>query len=482
MPAVDLAALIEDLRTRGGERPDVEVKTAAGGLPASLTETMCALANLPGGGIVILGLEERRGFAPVTLKDPGALAAGIASRARQAFAPEIQVSTDVERFEGKRIVVARIHELPPAGKPCVVRRTGVAYLRFADGDYPLSRLEMDAFITNRGRPRFDEAAVVGATRGDLDEERVADFVSTARTQDRRLARFGPDELLVRMGVVTADEVPTVAGLLALGVYPQQQLPHCNLRAAVLPEPADPTVRALDSATFTGPISAMLDEAIAWVARNSRRRLVSNPGSGAVRTELDPPATAVRELVANALVHRDLAEWASSRAVELRMSAGSLRLTNPGGLFGVTADRLGVHPLTSARNRRLVEICKFVRTDDGNVVEALASGIPATLAALRSAGLPGPRFFDQGIAFTVVLDGGTVDREAAVGVLAASPPTASEASMATLAALDHPMTIGELSQALGIGRSATQKRVAQLRAAGLVEARGGRGQHTTYLRR
>lgn len=78
------------------------------------------------------------------------------------------------------------------------------------------------------------------------------------------------------------------------------------------------------------------------------------------------------------------------------------VTGPGrgahaGLFG--EDRR----LTSARNRRLIEICKHVRTADGNVVEAIASGIPATLASLRDAGMPDPRFFDQGLMFTVTLD-------------------------------------------------------------------------------
>jgi hypothetical protein len=34
-----------------------EVKAAAGGLPEILTSTLSALANLPGGGTIILGLE-----------------------------------------------------------------------------------------------------------------------------------------------------------------------------------------------------------------------------------------------------------------------------------------------------------------------------------------------------------------------------------------------------------------------------------------
>ena len=56
---VDLPTVVADLRRAGGDVTSIEVKAAAGGLPESLTSTLSALANLPGGGIIILGLDER---------------------------------------------------------------------------------------------------------------------------------------------------------------------------------------------------------------------------------------------------------------------------------------------------------------------------------------------------------------------------------------------------------------------------------------
>ncbi|MEK6721747.1 MAG: hypothetical protein AABZ33_13920 [Chloroflexota bacterium] len=61
----DLSALVAQLRAAGGDRTSVEVKSAGGGLPQSLTETLSALANQPGGGLIILGLDEMRGFSPI---------------------------------------------------------------------------------------------------------------------------------------------------------------------------------------------------------------------------------------------------------------------------------------------------------------------------------------------------------------------------------------------------------------------------------
>ncbi len=476
---MELGSLVTAMRMRGGELPGIEVKSAAGGLPDSITETMSAFANLPGGGLIVLGLDEADRFEPVRLKNAVALAAGVASRARQAFQPEVHVDVDVQTFEGSDVVVARVRELAASAKPCFVKRSGQAYLRFADGDYALSQLEIEGFISTRSRPRCDEVAVAGATTADFEAERVRDFLSTARAADRRLGRIIDDaELLRRTGVVGLSGDPTVAGLMALGDYPQQFLPHLAIRIASLPDAPNTSVRALDEATLTGPIAAMLDDAVAWIARNSRRRLVTDAATGHVREFLDPPAVAVRELISNALVHRDLAEWSTSRSIECRLTPDTFRLTNPGGLYGITADRLGVHPLTSARNRRLVEICKFIRTNDGNVVEALASGIPAAMAALRAAGMPDLEFYDQGITFTV-----TIRREAAlrIPVPAGTSRRIGNDRSELLDLLTTSKTVAELAAELGISANAVRKRLTSLRSAGLVTQHGGRGRHTTYGR-
>jgi ATP-dependent DNA helicase RecG len=473
MPLDDM---MTQLRERGGESPFVEVKSAAGGVPDNIAETISAFANMPDGGTIILGLDERREFAPVGLRDPATVARTLANKAREAVEPPVQVDVVIERVEGAHVVVATVRPLSASERPCVVRRSGKAYLRFADGDFALSQLEIDAMIANRHAPDWDEQPVPQAAFDDLEQERVEDFVATARRRDARLASIKDDrELLVRAGVIVAGAGPSLAGLIALGTYPQQFLPHINIRAASLPDRANTTLRTLDDATLTGSIAAMLEDATAWTARNSRTRLVEQR-TGSVRDVLDPPAVAVRELIANALVHRDLGPWAKSRAVELRISPDEFRITNPGGLFGVTTDRLGMTALTSTRNRRLLEVCKFVRTSDGRVVEALASGIPAVLAALADADMAPPRFFDQGIAFTAIVERGARRIQPELTQL----PTRSAAELAAWNALATPSTAAAIAETLGISVNAAHKRINRLRSLGLVEVVEGSGGGTESI--
>lgn len=76
----NLSKLLDALRALGGDCTDVEVKSAAGGLPDSLMSTLSALANQPGGGTIILGLDEKDGFQPVGLTNTQELKQGKGKR------------------------------------------------------------------------------------------------------------------------------------------------------------------------------------------------------------------------------------------------------------------------------------------------------------------------------------------------------------------------------------------------------------------
>jgi ATP-dependent DNA helicase RecG len=474
-----LQDIVERMRLQRSDLPNVEAKLALGGLPESISHTLSAFANLPGGGLIVLGLDERAGFSPVRLPDPAGLKAALASKARQGLAPPVVLDIDDAVVDGVEVIVATVHEIDRSAKPCVVRRTGKAYTRSWDGDFELSELEVQGLLANRSVPRFDLQPVVGSERSDLDAAMVGDFINTARSSDSGLARLPDDEtLLQKLGVIGDGGVPTVAGVLALGVYPQEFFPNFVIQAAVLPTAEDPSaVKARDVARFSGPISVMLDDATAWVARQSTHSIVTR-GDGRVSDRFDLPVEAVRELLSNSLVHRDLAPWSSPRAIEMRIDASSLRLINPGGLFGVSVARLLTNHVTSARNQTLVRICQFVRTRDGRVVEALATGIPTILRATVGAGLPAPQFFDQAVSFTAVLSRNRRLLPIASIVAYRGLTPKRRAVIETLG--NRSLSLAEIAAGVGLSEDATRRHLDILRNSGLVRIEGGRGRvSTTY---
>lgn len=480
MDLAELTTIIADLRSEGSDIAEVEVKLAASGFPQTLAPTLSAFANTPGGGTLIFGLDETDDFSSVGVYDVAACKAALAGLGRNGIDPPTNPHSWNFEFEGQQIVVAQIDELSSSIKPCRVKGTGKAYLRSYDGDYELSLLEEQAFIANRDTPRFDQESVPGATRQDLDEALVSSYVDNCKSTSTVLARLDNSEILFRTGVVVgAERIPTLAGLLALGVYPQQYFPNLVIQASVVAGPNAPAgTRAVDIKRFDGPIPLMLDEAQKWVQRNTRTRVrFGYDGHG--RDEAEYPVEAVRELLSNALIHRDLGPYALGEAITLKLENSQLVISNPGGLWGLTVDRLGKIGVTSARNGYLVRICQNVRYSGGQrIVEALASGIPTVLRSLREAGMVPPRFHDQGVRFTVRVPNHTLLAPADLEWLASLRPSAplSDIQRHAVVAMRHGVrwTNKSLRDAFPMDSLEARNTLAGLVDAEVAEAVGERG--------
>lgn len=475
--SVDLVNLVARLRAAGSDWEDVEVKKASGGTPASIGESLSALANHPGGGVIILGLDEADGFASVELGNLHQLKQALAGKARSLH-PPVQVNIEEGEVDGRTVVVAVVQECPVSQKPCKDPGSGKAWVRSYDGDYQISSLEEQAFLTARNAPMADSEPVDQANVDDLDPEFVELWVSQA-LQNRPVLKQFTDraELLRRTGITTDGGVPTIAGLMVLGRYPQQFFPQLVVRAAVT-DGKSRGVRATSVATFDGPIPVILEQAMQWARANFRTKTVETVGGDLV-DDTEYPLVAFRELVANALVHRDYSQWARGQAVEIRMGPDGLVIANPGGLYGVTVDRLGKVSITSARNQRIVNLCQEARQPSGpRVIEAIATGIQRVIEAVSDAGLPAPRYWDTGIRFTVRLDAGSVtSTSTAIGK--GRTVTKKERVLVELTRSGDSLEISQLAARLNLTPNTVRTALKSLVEKKHVLSLGGRGKRTTY---
>ena len=131
----------------------------------------------------------------------------------------------------------------------------------------MSREDEQQVIRRRERPRDDIAPVPGTTIHDLDPDALASFIASARETTPRLRNTSDIDILRLLNVLTRDGETTVAGLYALGLYPQQFLPHLFLSAAVTDQGLlTEGARSRARQDLTGSIPDILDEALDWVAR------------------------------------------------------------------------------------------------------------------------------------------------------------------------------------------------------------------------
>lgn len=393
----DLLGALAVLELRGGDTTSIEAKTFSEYSPEQLGPTLSAFANKPGGGTILLGVSERDGISVVGVDDVDDLLKRAANQARNGFRPPIRVDVRAIDLDGKTIGVVNVEGADVNEKPVRWLKDKKAYLRQYDGDYQMSPSEEQMLVLRHHRPNADAQAVPGSSLRDLDPNLVTRYLSSVRETTPRLVNDSDEAVLFFTGVVAdrESEELSVAGLYALGEYPQRLLPHLTLTAAV---EGSGDVRAVNRRDFTGSLPVILDDVLDWVRGNvESRQLVTRDGDGL--TDYAVPLLAAREVVANALVHRDLSEASRGKGIDLRITRDGFRLTNPGGLWGITVDRLGFgdHP---AVNERLYQICRNVEGRSGRVIEAMGTGIREVRRSLREAGMAEPRFYDNGVSFTV----------------------------------------------------------------------------------
>ena len=341
----DLQLALAQMELHRGDTLSLEAKTFSEYSADALGPTLSAFANLPGGGSILLGVSENDGVSVVGVDDAHALIQNAVSQARKGFSTEIRVEAGTFTIDGRTVAVLNVNEVPANEKPCRWNKGKKSYIRQYDGDYAMSPQEEQQLLLRHGRPREDSKPVDGSSRADLNADLVAAFTSSVRRSTSRLADVDDDVILYRMNIVTGDGRLTTAGLYALGEYPQQFIPSLSITAAVhLPRSSGSRLR--DLAHLSGPLPVLLEDAMAWVERNTSGTVTYREDGHAIDVP-EIPMPAVRELIANALVHRSLSPTTHGRRVDIRLSRDRLVIASPGGLYAVTTSQLG-HPVRPER--------------------------------------------------------------------------------------------------------------------------------------
>lgn len=275
-----------------------------------------------------------------------------------------------------------------------------------------SSYEVDRLLEEHRQPLHDDEIVIDASLEDMDRELLRGFIQRQKAvHPRILGNRSDEDILLDLHVVRQGEDgihPTLAGLMAMGAFPQRFFPRLNLTFTAFPG-IDKTAlpgggkRFLDSQTIIGPIPYMIADALAAVSKNMKTGAVIE---GAFRKDVpDYPLVAVREAIANALMHRDYSPESRGSQVQVNMYADRLEIMNPGGLYGdVTIETLGVSGVSSARNQYLSNILETTPYPDGGyVVENRGTGYQEIEEQLERAMMMPPRPHNSTVSFSLTID-------------------------------------------------------------------------------
>jgi ATP-dependent DNA helicase RecG len=204
----------------------------------------------------------------------------------------------------------------------------------------------------------------------------------------------------------------LAGLLALGRYPQQFFPQLDITFVAFPTteagvPMADGTRFLDNASLDGPIPVMIQEALTVLRRNMTRRAVIK-GIGR-QDHWEYPEEVVRELLGNAVMHRDYHPLAQGSQVRVELYPDRLEVISPGGLYGdVPAGALPHEAVSSSRNAALAKLLEDVAYPETTqtVCENRGTVLLAVSRFIQQAGMAQPVVSNRITEFRVTLSTST----------------------------------------------------------------------------
>lgn len=480
-----LESTVARLRRQGCDDGQVEVKACKSALSKDVWESVSAFGNTRG-GTLILGLEENEGFRPVEdfdinkVRDQFISGLEDGGNAKPKIANMPQYDLERMDFEGAQVLVIEIAEVDPRFKPCYVQARGLsngAFKRVDDKDIKLSATEIFELEHLLEPSPADRETVSGSSQDDLDQVLTDRLLARERERGSRALRGTDDRNvhLKRLGVVSASGALSFAGLMSLGVYPQEFFPKLVVDVTVHPgteksEPEGP--RFLDRVLCEGPIGEAVDEAVLAVARNLRTYSYVE-GTGR-RDELEIPRDVLREAIANAVIHREYSSSFVGQAVSVDVFADRVEITNPGGLWGgKTLETLG-DGQSRCRNSSLMQLASRVDySTEGAPAEGQGSGVRLMIREMQSHALDAPRF-DAGIDyFKVVLQRGGTELAANrewMGAVAARPMNPVERAVLLEVRRKLKASVKELHGLLGYDSDEIREALKALEDDGLVKPR------------
>lgn len=387
----ELDLLIKKVILNQCELQYVELKKAGKGIPEKLYDTFSSFSNQSGGGIIIFGIDEKNDYNISGVYDPQDLQTKVTKQALQ-MEPIVRPFFTVTNFEGKTVVSAEISEIEATDKPCFYKPAGRlrgSYVRVGESDEHMSEYEVYSYEVYKKKVRDELRIAPRANFDDFNKDILDEFLLKIRREKMNLSKHSPEKILSLQGLINEGK-PTIAGLMILGDYPQAFFPQMSVTAMVVDgisfgEPGTSGERFIDNKRFDGTIPQMLEETMAFVRRNTRVATIINK-DGIRIDKPEYPLKAVREIILNALIHRDYSIYTEDSPIRVILYKNRLEVENPGGLYGrLSINDLGKLP-GDTRNPFLAGNLEIMINTENRF-----SGIPTIIYEMEKAGLNPPLF-------------------------------------------------------------------------------------------
>ena len=396
--AAALACLDECLTPLPHETNEIDWKLSLSEKKDRLIEHLIAFANHPNGGCLVFGVRDGDGhLEPVNQEAVAEIIKTLANLGRDAVEPPLAIDHGVVEYCGVPILLVRIPE--QGHKPAHRRGKSVeeSWVRSGATTRKASRQEIGALMLNSTTLRWEELRASGLLSideavGNLDLDMVAKLLQRPLpTEMDELAAW-----LTNEGMLTPDgrgyyltHFGAVAAARRLDRFPALE----RKRIRVIRYRGTNKIDTIDELVGQRGYAVGFEGLIGHLKRVLPHSEVIEQS---LRVEVSVyPEIALRELMANALIHQDFTVTGAGPMVEV--FDDRIEFTNPGALLpGKRPDRLiGATP--ESRNEILASAFRRYR-----ICEERGTGFVKVVQSVELFGLPPILFTPMENAFRVTL--------------------------------------------------------------------------------
>ena len=366
-----------------GEGTSLEFKRTTGELKEGM-HTLCAFMNGSGGtllfGVRPDGTIEGQAVSDQTLRD--------VAQAANRFEPPAHVSIHKVKVKTGRDVVLVSVKGGQADRPYMYE--GRAYERVASTTRRMPQAKYERALLERahGKRRWENEPAEGVTVGDIDRREAFRIIEAARGAGRLIGHAGAQlaDVLDRLRLRKDGKVLQAAVVL-FGKEFMPDYPQCEMRMA--------RFRGCDNSEFMdqkqqrAPAFRLLEEAELFCQRHFPLPGKIIPGRlQRVDTPLIPP-DAMREILVNALIHRDYS--IAGGAVSLAIYDDRVEVWSAGRYpVGITPDMLNRRHPSVQRNPIIADVFHLA-----GLIEKWGRGTNRVAEMCRAAGIKTPKYEEIG---------------------------------------------------------------------------------------
>ncbi len=373
-----------------GENYRVEFKESLSGqqTPQRIREAVCAFANDLAGtgqpGILFVGVDDRRQPAGLRITDEILRQLADVKSDGQIVPPPVML---VEKREMMGSEVAVVTVMPSDSPP--VRYQGSIHVRISSRRGVATA--QDERILNEKRRALDTpfdvrpvptADLSNLNRYQFENEYLprAFSAETLEENDRSLS----ERLAATKMVASADDpIPTVLGLLTLGISPRDYIPNAWVQFLRI-DGTELSDVVIDAEEISGDLAMVIRRMDDKMKAHIQTR-VELTRSGTELRLPSYPLVALQQISRNAIMHRTYEH--TNAPVRITWFNDRIEFQSPGGPFGsVTRENFGRPGITDYRNPNLAEAMKV-----SGFVQRFGVGIASAQKALVDNGNPELRF-------------------------------------------------------------------------------------------